>query len=371
MIKRRMLSAVLCILMLGMTSCGKGGSSQTTVTTTAVTTGDASVTLPDEAAVTTESSTASAEPELPKGNLNNLTGIYDLSDEAVGMRPVAVMINNIRKALPQYGIAAADILIECPVEGNLTRMMAVYADMTRIPDVCSIRSCRYYYPILALSYDAVYIHWGQDPTVAAETLKRLDVDRLNGMNNTYAFGRDEERRKTYSIEHTGYYKGGLTVSALDKAGIRKELLGGKDKPVFSFAEKPSAVSGTPCTGCNIVFSKSMESGFVYEDGVYRKLYNGDPHIDSSTGEQLSFTNVFVLGTETEIIDSKSGRLSMEWHGGDGYYISQGTIVPIKWSKADEFADIVLTDENGAELKVNPGKSYMGYTARLSSFTYEG
>ena len=96
---------------------------------------------------------------------NLLTGNNDLTDEAIGKRPVAVMVNNIPAALPQYGISAADVIFELPVEGNQTRLMALYADYTQVPKVCAIRSCRYYYPAIAKGFDAYYVHWGMDETV--------------------------------------------------------------------------------------------------------------------------------------------------------------------------------------------------------------
>lgn len=322
----------------------------------------------------TESVTTEQEPEevIPEGNLNNLTGLYDLSDEAVGKRPVAITVNNITYSLPQYGIAAADMIFECPVEGTITRLMAVYGDMTAIPDVCSIRSCRYYFPIFALGLDAVYVHWGKDETIAKQTLSELSVDRLDGYTNTYIFARDKERAKKYSSEHTGYYKGSLTESALQKASIRSQLLEGKNVPAFKFAREPQPISDAACSSCTVPFSAVYFSDFVYnaEEGVYYKTHNGDPHIDSAAGQQLSFMNVFVLGTSTEVINKKNLLISLDWHGGDGYYISQGTVMPIKWSKADEFANIVITDPDGNEVTVNPGKSYLGFTPKLSSVTYK-
>ena len=85
-----------------------------------------------------------------EGNyINRLTGLYDVSEAASGKRPMAVMISNIKAALPQYGISAADIIYEIVVEGGITRMMGVYADYTKVPEICSVRSCRYYYPVFA------------------------------------------------------------------------------------------------------------------------------------------------------------------------------------------------------------------------------
>lgn len=111
--------------------------------------------------------------------MNLLTGLPTLTDGAIGKRPVAVMVNNVDAALPQYGISAADLIFELPVEYDLTRLMAVYGDYTQVPDVCSVRSCRYYYPILAVGFDAVYVHWGIDPTIATETINSMEIDHFD------------------------------------------------------------------------------------------------------------------------------------------------------------------------------------------------
>ena len=67
--------------------------------------------------------------EIPEpANQNLLTGWANLSEKAIGKRPVAVMVNNVEPALPQYGISQADVIFELPVEGDLTRLMAMYAD---------------------------------------------------------------------------------------------------------------------------------------------------------------------------------------------------------------------------------------------------
>lgn len=369
------LKLILAIIMsaAALASCGgKGVSSQAeaAVSETQVT---EVTTTPTVTTKKTTTTTEVTEPEIPQpvGEFNNLTGVYDLSAEAVGKRPVAVMVNNITFSLPQYGIAAADMIIECPVEGTITRLMAVYGDMTKIPNVCSIRSCRYYFPIIAQSFDAVYVHWGKDETVARQTLEDLGVDRLDGYSNSYVFDRDQERMQYYAYEHTGYFKGPLAESAIDGAGIRKQIKDDKNKPVFSFAEEPQKLSDTVCTYCDVPFSSEYFSEFFYneEEGVYYKNHNGSPHMDVAENKQLSFENVFALGTSTEVINPNNHLISLDWHGGDGYYLSQGTIVPIKWSKADEFADIVITDTEGNIMQVNPGKSYIGFTPRLWDIQY--
>ena len=126
-------------------------------------------------------------------NQNLLTGISDLSDGAIGKRPVAVMVNNIMEAMPQYGVEDADIIFEIPVEADQTRFMALYGDYTTVPQVCSIRSCRYYFPAISEGFDAFYVHWGSDPNIY-DYLDSLGIDRYDGAYNPGGlFDRDQER----------------------------------------------------------------------------------------------------------------------------------------------------------------------------------
>lgn len=62
---------------------------------------------------------------------NPLTGVSGISEEKAKNRPVAIMINNISTAQPvQTGLNKADIIYETEVEGGITRLMAVFQDIT-------------------------------------------------------------------------------------------------------------------------------------------------------------------------------------------------------------------------------------------------
>lgn len=311
------------------------------------------------------SSAADVQPVADQ-NLNNLTGETDLTDEAVGKRPVAVMINNIDASLPQYGIAAADLMFETLVEGGITRMMAVYGDYTQIPNVCSIRSCRYYYPILAEGLDALYIHCGSDMTIAMDTLNRLGTDRFDGnAGNTLLFERDQDRLQSYSVEHTMMLKGSNVPQAMVQANMRTDLESGKNTPLFDFNTEGVLVQpengANPCTRVDFQFSGYYYSTFRYDaaDKTYYKRHNGNAHMDIATGEQLNYTNVFVLETSITPRGTDNGLMDVDWTGGTGYYISGGASQQIRWSKPSESSSIQITDLNGSPIKVNTGKSYFG------------
>ena len=44
--------------------------------------------------------------------------------------------------------------------------------------------------------------------------------------------------------------------------------------------------------------------------------------------------------------------------GEGYYITNGYAVPIKWSKADRRSKTVYTYEDGTEIEVSDGRTYI-------------
>lgn len=311
---------------------------------------------------------SSEKEEIPESSaINPLTGERGYNEKASGKRPVAVMVSNVKAALPQYGIDEADIIYELPVEGGITRLMAVYADYTNVPDVCSVRSCRYYYPILAYGMDAIYCHWGTDKTIALDTLNYLDIDRFDGNDGSLGYGtvfvRDEYREQYYDTEHTGCLKGSELADAIEEMDYRTDINETNEKGAFRFNSPDSPVipEGEDCLTAELDFSADYYSTFEYdeENNVYLKYHSGSPHNDGVTGNQLSFTNVFVL--ETYVASRDDGKLmDVGLDSGDGYYISMGKAQPITWSKSYDSEPVRVYDESGEELSVNAGKSYIGF-----------
>ncbi|MBQ8296692.1 MAG: DUF3048 domain-containing protein [Ruminococcus sp.] len=293
--------------------------------------------------------------------INPLTGEIGYNAAAVGKRPVAVMVNNIKEALPQYGIEQADIIYELPVEGGITRLMAVYADYTAVPDVCSVRSCRYYYPLISLGMDAIYCHWGSDKSIALDTLNRTGIDHLDGEYESGLFYRDQERAASYSSEHIGYLKGSELADKIAAKGFRTDVNAENSGTCFNFAlsGEKAAPSEMTANTVTVNFSNEYFSTFSYDaaSGNYLKLHSGAPHVDGKTGTQLAFENVFVLQTYVGSYDGY--LLDIGLSGGTGYYISNGGAQTITWSKPSESSPIEFYAADGSELTVNVGESYIG------------
>lgn len=306
---------------------------------------------------------APTEPPVPDGKeINPLTGESGYSTDAFGKRPVAVMVNNIKAALPQYGITDADVIYEVPVEGGITRLMAVYADYNNVPNICSVRSCRYYYPIIALGLDAIYCHWGADQTIAVETLNRTGIEHLDGAYEEGLFYRDEERAATYDSEHTGYLCGAELAEHFASHEFRTDINEENKNGGLTFVSEGETYTpdGQDCTTATFHFSDNYFSTFEYNEaeGTYYKQHSGNPHMDGVTGKQLEFENVFALRTS---VTSRDGYLmDVQIVGeGDGYYISKGKAHPISWKKDAENLPIKVYNADGSELKLNIGECYFG------------
>ena len=327
-------------------------------------------TVTTEAETTTETTTTVDPATL---RINPLTGTNTMNERAVGKRPVAVMINNIRVSLPQYGIEAADLMYEMPVEGGITRMMGVYADYQAVPNICSVRSCRYYYPLICLGLDAIYCHWGADQSIAQETLNRTGIDHLDG-GNMYGrmFFRDPNRVGSYASEHTGYLDGAKLAEYINSSGMRTDKDAAHQDQAFRFvpedqARVPEELSATQIT---LTFSGAYYSTFNYdpESGTYLKKHSGSPHMDQATGNQLSFKNVFALQADVHPREDNY-HMDVILTEGTGFYATNGGMQPIKWRKESETAPLRVYNEAGEELNVNPGKSYIGILGFDSPISY--
>ena len=102
------------------------------------------------------------EPDtLPEGMVRSYLTGEPVAEEIGRRRPAAVMINNIQACLPQWGISHAGVIYEAPVEGGISRMMAIFEDYDNLERIGSVRSCRNYFIFYAAGFEAIYVHYGQ------------------------------------------------------------------------------------------------------------------------------------------------------------------------------------------------------------------
>ena len=112
------------------------------------------------------------EREVVDGKIQSyLTGEWT-SEESAARRPIAVMIPNNAPAMPQYGLSQAGIIYEAPVEGRITRLMAVFEKFDDLDRIGPVRSCRDYFLYVAMGYEAIYCNWGLAKPYVEELINR-------------------------------------------------------------------------------------------------------------------------------------------------------------------------------------------------------
>lgn len=312
---------------------------------------------PEEAQTTVASETQTAAPVSTE--LNPLTGEALQNKEAIGKRPIAIMVENSPQARPQWGLSTPDIVIEGLAEAGITRMMWLYSDVNNIPKVGPTRSARHDYVELAESLDAIYVHFGGSP-YAYDAIKRDKVQDIDGVKADGQYFKRDTSRKV-SKEHTAYTKGEWLAKAIDKKDIRTEIKEKAANP-FHFVSAKRTLAGGACKNISVTFSQNYKHTFKFNesDGLYYNHMNADEMKDAN-GKTMAVSNVLVLYTSVSPVQGSSkGHVDWDLSKGVGVYVSNGTYQNIQWSKGGPSAQLKLMDENGKPLELNPGKSWIGF-----------
>ncbi|MDE6974416.1 MAG: DUF3048 domain-containing protein, partial [Lachnospiraceae bacterium] len=260
-----------------------------------------------------------AEREIKDGKMQSyLTGEWK-EEAAANRRPIAVMIPNNSPAMPQYGISRASIIYEAPVEGRITRLMAVFEDFDDLDRIGPVRSSRDYFVYVAMGYEAIYCNWGLARPYVEELINRDTVQNIsasvqgiyNPANN--AFGRVS--RPGYADEFRGYlFIEGMLEDA-ERLGYDWEY-DDAYVPPFTFAaegvkaqenyeDMEDAVTIYPGgTEGNKGGYGAYNPFFEYEekDGLYYRYQNGEKQIDELDGSQLAVANVVFQYCHGEVRD---------------------------------------------------------------------
>ena len=303
-----------------------------------------------------------------KKNTNKKTDQYSLNivDIDSKTRPYAVMINNIAVARPlQCGLQDAYIIYEIIVEGGITRYLAVFSGDSDIDCIGSIRSARHYYLDYVLENDAIFVHNGYSPT-AGEQFGPLGIDRISAEAPKTGV---RERGLNVSREHTLF-----TSTALLKNGIGSKRTEYKDDRyadnyglLLHYSDKALDLASIPnaqvANKVDIRYSNSTTTNYEYdaEAKVYKRSVNGKAHKDRKTKEQYTFKNIITYQVQDVALNDggTKGRRDIKNIGeGTGYYISEGYAIPIKWKKDDRKNKTVYSLEDGTELKVNDGNTFI-------------
>lgn len=285
-----------------------------------------------------------------------LTGEW-VDEDIAKTRAVAVMTENTKESLPQYGICSAGVLYEAPVEGGITRMMAIYEDYKDLTQIGNVRSCRPYYAYFAREFDAVYVHFGQS-IHAEELLNSGFVNNLSGLDGSVndTFYRTDE----HPAPHNAYTSAEGIAYGIETKGYRT----GYDSDfeghyVFAKDDKENKLKdGDDCVEIKPYYFYNKPS-FVYDKKTktYKRYQFGEPQVDAVDGKQVEVTNIIFQNVASSIYEN-TAYLNLTVDGsGEGKFFTRGKMTDITWTKeADGITHYY--DSEGKEIVLNQGKTWV-------------
>lgn len=284
-------------------------------------------------------------------------------------RPVAVMIDNEKPARPQLGLESADIVYEIIVEGGATRFMALFKEHN-LEKIGPVRSARHYFLDYAMEHDAIYCHAGWSPQ-ASRDIKKFGVNNINGIlgSDGQIYWRDRTYDNTWHNLYTGLDK------LYDMAVDTKKYNGTTEvKSPLYYKNDTDLQSEKALNKITLPYSDMYSVSYEYdaENKVYKRFVDGKEHM-SQTGECLSAKNIIVYRVMNYTLNDgeNKGRQDLKNIGsGEGYYITNGKVIDIKWHKESRTAKTVYTTADGVELMLNPGNTFIQIMPVNSSITAE-
>lgn len=271
--------------------------------------------------------------------------------------PRAFMIDNQVDARPSEGLAAASVVIEAPVEGGITRFLALLDGKASVSSIGPVRSSRPYYVEWADGWDAAYFHVGGSGE-ALELIRRsvgssskfLDV---NEMVFAQYFWRSSSRPSPHQVFSQ--------TALMDKLFADRAAATTTSVIAWHFQDAATTTERGEVKQIKIPYGGSYNVVWNYSTSTnsYARSAGGRPHVESD-GTRIATENVIVIKTDSQILD-EVGRLRVRTvGGGEAIAYKNGNKYPLRWSRSTG-EPIRFTTVDGNEFPLTRGRTWIEVT----------
>jgi len=244
------------------------------------------------------------------------------------LAPFAVMVENYPDAWPLSGVSKAQVVIEAPVEGGITRFMLLIDPVTDVSEIGPIRSARPYYVEYADSWHAFYTHVGGSPeglSLIQTKDNLIDIDQ-------FRYGNTFWRSILRFAPHNVY-----TSMELLRDFVTTNGIGDKRTPLgWQFSPHEPDTSLGNIDRIEIPYGGIYDVTWEYDakENHFVRYQNGRMQEDKD-GAVVTAKNVIVMETEAEVLDSV-GRLKLRTTGkGDAIGFQNGEQYQIEWQRYED------------------------------------
>lgn len=267
----------------------------------------------------------------------------------VRKRAMAVIIDNTAEARPQTGLESADAIVEIPVEGGLTRFVALIAG-EEAELLGPVRSARPYIVDIAHDYGAILVHAGGS-AAALDAIQREGLDNLDEINGSQAVQRAFWRTPERSKPHNLY----TSIDSLRQAASQEKYDLNKYQFPFSYLKEDKELAGDNAEDITVFYpNRDCEARYLFsrEKNAYIRYTAGTPHL-TDKGEQLLAANIVIQFVPYRYTDG-DGHLEMILHGeGKALFFRDGKVIEGKWKKTPG-KTTAYTDLKGNKVEMMPG-----------------
>ena len=271
-------------------------------------------------------------------------------------RPIAVMIDNHKAALPQGGLNNAYMVYEIIVEGGESRLMALFKGQN-LEKIGPVRSSRHYFLDYAMENDAIYAHYGWSPQAESD-IKQYKINNLNGITESE---KTFWRVKDKAAPHNAVTSTTALLNAAKAKGYKTKSA--KESVLNYVTDDVKLEDGQDATSVTIPHSNLQTVKYVYdeENQVYKRYARNKAQTDWDTGDNITTKNIIITMCDNyTLTDSENkGRQGLKNIGTfNGYYITNGKAIKIKCIKEARNIQTKYEDLEGNEIKVNDGNTWI-------------
>jgi hypothetical protein len=269
---------------------------------------------------------------------------------------LAVKVENLPAARPQWGLDKADIVFEEPVEGGITRFIAVYQcqEASRIEPVRSGRfvDAQILQPLghMLFAYSGAIQPVVDAIDSAGSLLEDIGADRASG-----AYWRDDTRLEPHNLA--------TSTAALYAAGATFGYPTAPPPPYFVYGAPP--VGGTPASAVHLSFSNLDETTWKW--GVklhawFRSYSDTGPAIQGDD-VPISAADVVILRVNeypTAYVEDETGAHENELTltgSGPAYVFRDGFELTGIWKRPSLSQPATLVEADGATMTLAPGNTW--------------
>ena len=301
---------------------------------------------------------------------SNLEKVEEIKPKTLSSssRPIAVMIDNHIDAMPQAGLLEADIVYEIIVEGGETRLMLILQDKD-LDKIGPIRSSRHYFLDYALENDAIYVHYGWSPQAQSD-ISSLGVNNINGI---YESASDFWRVQDKYAPHNAVTSTKNIMKIAEREDYRTTTTA--DTVLNYVVEEVELEEGKTANTVTIPYSYSNTVRYEYDEDLkeYVRYSRDEKQVDWETEKTITTKNIIIEKIENWLLNdgTDKGRQTIDnIKEVDGYYITNGKVIPITCNKTSRKGQTVYKDLEGNEIKVNDGKTFIQICPIDSNISFE-